>query len=1464
MRYFESFGICLVLVALSINPAFAITYYVDASATGTGDGRSWENASTNLQYFLGLAQPGDQILVAQGVYKPAEPGGDKSASFLIPIEVELYGGFPPGGGSWEERNPAVYETVLSGDLNGDDSVSSAEIHWFWGPDFINYEDNCNHVVRTYDYHSVAGKPVVLDGFTVTAGNDVESFYDGGGMFNYEGKQKVNNCIFKYNYSSNGGGIYNWGNRVEITNCTFTSNRATSGGGGIKGNYVSIQNITNCNFSHNHATFGGGLYHSTGGEVTVTNCKFTDNRAENSGGGLDVSNQNEQYYGEVSATIIHSIFTDNWAHTQGGAISAHCENLSILNCTLLNNHGFYGQSIYINSIASPNPVQLLIANCIIWAWYPNHIYDLNHSVNITHCDIAGGRDGIGNINVDPEFIDDDLRLSRGSPCVDAGSNFFVPSEITTDFDGNPRILNDPGTPDTTGNNSYLVVDMGVYEYLGPPTTIYVDANATGGNYGHTWADAFLGLQDALGVSRSGDEILVAQGVYKPDIYRWNPNGSGSKYSKFNLPEERVLKGGYIGSNAADPNIRDVKMYETILSGDLNGDDGPDLINTSDNSMRVVSSSDVNCVTFDGFTVSGSDNQSGGCGMYNSSSSPTITNCVFEDNYLGMENKDCDLTISNCTFSDNASCGMLNEGGSQTITNCIFSNNTGGGMSSQWGNQTVSNCLFEGNTTTLMGGGLYSNNSNQTLSKCRFIGNSAFYCGGGLYLSHSNKYSPTKSSISNSLFVGNEAFQGGGLFVTAGGPVLIIDFIDDSMKYTHTGSSEAMQFDCSLVNCVFNGNTATLDHCGGADNPGYSITPPEPFGGAVCNWACTPVFTNCIFWDDGPDEIYDTDPSFLATVTYSDVQGCRPGIGNIDASPRFVCNAFDGGDGWCDDPATPGVNEGANDDFGDQHLLADSPCIDAGDNDALPDWITTDLVGNNRFFDIPGVPDMGNGASPVVDMGVFELSDSDGDGISDNADAFPNDPNEWEDSDGDGVGDNSDVYPNDPNEWADSDGDGVGDNADTFPNDATEWADSDGDGAGDNSDLYPNDPNEWADSDGDGVSDNADAFPADETEWLDSDGDGVGNNSDAFPNDPGAVALTVEATDIGRNAATLCGTILEDFGLTCQERFCYWKSGDMWISQTGWTGQLEQGKQFSDVITGLIPGTKYWFWAEVKDSLWPSNGWSSGVKCLTTLESTIQIRTPNGGECLLGGSTSAICWQGYQDIAEIVLEYSVDNGQSWQHIATQANIEPKQCDWTVPLINSQQCLVQVCDSSNQNMCDCSDNVFSITTQIVPDVIGMSKADAESAIKEAGFVVGTITYANGSRTAHEVMNQSPTKDKPAPAGSAVDITISLGPDATAKPEVKTESAVNIDSHTATLRGTITNDGGGACEYRFCYWKQGDMWVTNTSWTGYAFNGETFSHVLTGLTPGRQYWYWSEAKNTAGQSNGWSSGLRGFTTGN
>jgi len=129
----------------------------------------------------------------------------------------------------------------------------------------------------------------------------------------------------------------------------------------------------------------------------------------------------------------------------------------------------------------------------------------------------------------------------------------------------------------------------------------------------------------------------------------------------------------------------------------------------------------------------------------------------------------------------------------------------------------------------------------------------------------------------------------------------------------------------------------------------------------------------------------------------------------------------------------------------------------------------------------------------------------------------------DSDGDGVPDLEDAFPEDPNESSDTDSDGVGDNADQCDTTLASEANSvDDQGCG------PSD----RDTDGDGVIDSEDAFPNDPKEQVDSDGDGVGDNSDAFPNDAAqsnaivvnfsqngvsSIALNTDAVSLGKRGA-----------------------------------------------------------------------------------------------------------------------------------------------------------------------------------------------------------------------------------------------------------------------------------------------------------------------------------------------------------
>jgi hypothetical protein len=70
--------------------------------------------------------------------------------------------------------------------------------------------------------------------------------------------------------------------------------------------------------------------------------------------------------------------------------------------------------------------------------------------------------------------------------------------------------------------------------------------------------------------------------------------------------------------------------------------------------------------------------------------------------------------------------------------------------------------------------------------------------------------------------------------------------------------------------------------------------------------------------------------------------------------------------------------------DIRLQPDSPCIDAGNNNAIAALTASDLDGNPRFVDDPDTADTGFGDPPIVDMGAYEFQgspcpwDLDGDG------------------------------------------------------------------------------------------------------------------------------------------------------------------------------------------------------------------------------------------------------------------------------------------------------------------------------------------------------------------------------------------------------------------------------------------------------------------------------------------------------
>ena len=103
----------------------AVVLYVDSAATGLADGSSWTDAFTELRTAMCVASfylVVQEIRVAGGIYTPAPAGGELSATFRLRDGLAIYGGYAGAANPVDpnERNIVVYETTLSGDLNGDD------------------------------------------------------------------------------------------------------------------------------------------------------------------------------------------------------------------------------------------------------------------------------------------------------------------------------------------------------------------------------------------------------------------------------------------------------------------------------------------------------------------------------------------------------------------------------------------------------------------------------------------------------------------------------------------------------------------------------------------------------------------------------------------------------------------------------------------------------------------------------------------------------------------------------------------------------------------------------------------------------------------------------------------------------------------------------------------------------------------------------------------------------------------------------------------------------------------------------------------------------------------------------------------------------------------------------------------------------------------------------------------------
>jgi hypothetical protein len=374
-------------------------------------------------------------------------------------------------------------------------------------------------------------------------------------------------------------------------------------------------------------------------------------------------------------------------------------------------------------------------------------------------------------------------------------------------------------------------------------LYVDDDGPAKGDGLNWATAYRFPNDAIAAAAlpgSGvTEIRFGKGTYRPDRGEGNPLGSGDREAHFSMLAGVAFRGGYLGLEAGkdqSPDDRDVDAYQTILSGDLAGDDDPNpgIFDGSDeNAFQVVVAVNVgDDSALDGFTITrgradgvalgavpASMDQGAGLNIY--FSSPIIINCTFHSNYSSNH-------------------GAINDHGDETqVIDCIFHDNAstliGAGLYVHHHSMTTARgCLFINNHTDSDGAGAYTRSMHGAMFEdCLFADNTANK-GGGMY------HAPESATmVINCSFIGNSAVAGGGLYAEAASPMITGSMWCGNEAHDGAGIKNTNSFSV-IENCMFaNNNAAFIPGIEGGGGSGGSG------GGGVWNEGGNPIVRDCTF-------------------------------------------------------------------------------------------------------------------------------------------------------------------------------------------------------------------------------------------------------------------------------------------------------------------------------------------------------------------------------------------------------------------------------------------------------------------------------------------------------------------------------------------------------------------------------------------------------------------------------------------
>ncbi len=369
-------SIFLFLFAFTASNITAQTrYYVDINTNGVQTGLNWTGAFPNLHDALALANPGDEIWVAQGTYKPSD--NNRAIHFQLPSGVSLYGGFSGSEMLLEERDIASHPTIVSGDIGiVDDSLDNS-----YNLLYLPYPD-LNTLVDGFTFRDgVANNSTVVNGEIGISGSALYIMGKDGTAY-----PTIRNCIFEHNTAAgDGGAVYANGQgsgsiAPVFQYCNFQYNRSVNAGGGVYrsgGSWLERANdFEYCNFGSNRARLGGAIYFKDSERSDTFDVKYTifhKNAGSFRGDGITVGSPRYN-----SASFIKVSNTEFNEHLQRGCVVSDTDfdagniNLEIDSCFFTKNNLNLAVQYGSISMTSFGVDSIKITDC--------HIYD-NTNFNI---------------------------------------------------------------------------------------------------------------------------------------------------------------------------------------------------------------------------------------------------------------------------------------------------------------------------------------------------------------------------------------------------------------------------------------------------------------------------------------------------------------------------------------------------------------------------------------------------------------------------------------------------------------------------------------------------------------------------------------------------------------------------------------------------------------------------------------------------------------------------------------------------------------------------------------------------------------------------------------------------------------------------------------------------------------------------------------------------------------------------